>query len=302
MDVSSTQPLAFAAGDIIVASTDVDDSNVDLRNHAGEGRLLHMDASFVHRATLWTGTHGLVIGLAVEPVSGMLYAADAQAYSIVAFAADGSGPQRLDWLPRRRFGALLPDGQGGLWLGVHSRLGEPPSDEWGETWLFHADPVTRRVRALDVEVDGGMRGFHCVTHMALEADGRTLRYVSEGGRRVMRVDLEGGGQLADFLRLPEDDPRSTCGIATLHDGGLVMATGKGCCRLSAEGQLVEDYAVPAAPGWSRVTLADGGEQFFLNNFFTGVVETRTVDGGRVLARHDIGRKYSLCGLVEYPAR
>lgn len=292
----------FAGGDIIVASSDVDDSNVDLRNHAGPGRLLHMDGAFQPRATLWTGTDGLVIGVAVEPISGVLYAADAQAYTVIAFSADGSGPKTLDWLPRRRFGAIEPDGQGGLWLGVHSRLGDPPADKFGEKWLFHAHPETRSVRAFNVDIDGGMRGFHCVTHMSLETDRRILRYVSEGGRRVMRIEPDGTGQLPDMLTLAKDDPRSTCGIATLSDGGLLMATGKGCCRLDAAGTIVEDYDVPAQPGWSRVTLAADGVSFFLNNFFTGVVERRSVTGGRVLARHDIGRKYSLCGLVEYPAR
>ena len=300
--MSSQAPTAFNAGDIIIASSDVDDTNVDLRNHAGAGRLLHMDGAFQPRATLWSGTDGLLIGVAVEPVSGVLYAADAQAYTVVAFGADGSGPTTLDWLPRRRFGAIEPDGQGGLWLGVHSRLGEPPADEFGQAWLFHAHPDTRRVRAYDVDIDGGMRGFHCVTHMSLEADGRTLRYVSEGGRRVMRIEPDGAGQLADFLQLATDDPRSTCGIATLPDGGLLMATGKGCCRLDAAGNIVEDYDVPVEPGWSRVTLAADTGSFFLNNFFSGVVERRSVSGGRVLTHHNIGRKYSLCGLVEYPAR
>jgi len=300
--MSSQDTTAFAGGDIIVASSDVDDSNVDLRNHAGAGRLLHMDGSFKPRATLWTGTDGLVIGVAVEPLSGVLYAADAQAYTVVAFGADGSGPKTLDWLPRRRFGAIEPDGQGGLWLGVHSRLGDPPADDFGEKWLFHVHPESRRVRAFDVDIDGGMRGFHCVTHMSLEAGGNVLRYVSEGGRRVMRIEPEGAGQLPDLLTLAKDDPRGSCGIATLPDGGLLMATGKGCCRLDADGNIVEDYDVPAQPGWSRVTLAADGVSFFLNNFFTGVVERRSVAGGRVLARHDIGRKYSLCGLVEYPAR
>ncbi|MCC5870584.1 MAG: hypothetical protein JJU27_18955 [Gammaproteobacteria bacterium] len=300
--MSAHTPVAFAPGDIIVASSDVDDSNVDLRNHAGPGRLLHMDGDFGLRATLATGTDGLVIGVAVDPASGVLYAADAQAYAIVAFEPSGDGPQLQDWLPRRRFGAILPDGRGGLLLGVHSRLGDPPDDQWGQKWLFHVDPTRRAVRALDVEIDGGMRGFHCVTHMAFEQDGRTLRYVSEGGRRVMRYDTTSDRQLEDFLRLDDDDPRGTCGIATLADDGLLMATGKGCCRVEPSGTGLVDYEVPAAPGWSRVTLAADGEHFFLNNFFAGVVEDRRVGDGQVIRRHDIARKYSLCGLVEYPAR
>ncbi len=295
-------PVAFEAGDIIVASSDVDDSNVDLRNHAGPGRLLHLDADFGTRTTLATGTDGLVIGVAVEPDSGVLYAADAQAYSIVAFDPGGQGPMAQAWLPRRRFGAILPDGHGGLFLGVHSRLGDPPDDQWGAHWLFHVEPARQTVRALEVEIDGGMRGFHCVTHMAFEQDGRTLRYVSEGGRRVMRYDTAADRQLDDLLRLDVDDPRGTCGIATLADDGLLMATGKGCCRFDSSGQRVLDYDVPAAPGWSRVTLAHDGRHFFLNNFFAGVVEDRRLEDGKVIRSHDISRKYSLCGLVEYPAR
>jgi hypothetical protein len=39
------------------------------------------------------------------------------------------------------------------------------------------------------EIDGGKFRFHAVTHMTLAADGQTLIYVSETGRRVMRYDL-----------------------------------------------------------------------------------------------------------------
>ena len=57
----------FAAGDLLVAATDVDDRNVDLRNHAGPGRVLHYGADFALKGELRTGQTGLVVGLAIDP-------------------------------------------------------------------------------------------------------------------------------------------------------------------------------------------------------------------------------------------
>src|SRR3546814_18526707 len=56
--------------------------------------------------------------------------------------------------------------------------------------------------------------------------------------------------------------------------------------------------MPSERGWTRVTPAKNGEEFFVNTFLEGVIERRRVADGQVVARHDIGRKCALCGVAE----
>ena len=165
------------------------------------------------------------------------------------------------------------------------------------------DPVTRIEGHLriDVEVDGGKFGFHCVTHLALAGDARTLHYVSEGGRRLMRYDLEARRQLPDLLCLAKDDPRGSYGPGVLADGRVLMATGNGALLLDASGRELRSDAPAIARGWSRLTLALDGRSYWLGNFLEGLLEQREVESGALLRSHDIHRRYSLSGLAEVPA-
>ena len=49
--------MIFERGDIFLAATDVDDSNVDLRNHSGPGRVLHYDAVLDRKSTRLNSSH-----------------------------------------------------------------------------------------------------------------------------------------------------------------------------------------------------------------------------------------------------
>ena len=119
-----TQP--FAAGDLLIAATDVDDRNVDLRNHSGAGRVLHYGADFSPKGELRTGQTGLVVGLAIDPADLALYACDPGSQTITRFGRDGNVGGVAPLLPRARIGAMLflPDGR--FVAGLHSRIGEAP--------------------------------------------------------------------------------------------------------------------------------------------------------------------------------
>jgi sugar lactone lactonase YvrE len=293
-----TQPLL--PGDLLLAATDVDDRNVDLRNHSGAGRVLHFGADFAPKGELRTGQTGLVVGLAIDPADGALYACDPGSQTVTRFDRDGQRTGLAPLLPRARIGSMLflPDGR--FVAGLHSRIGEAPGSSAPRLWLgsFSAG----RVEALEAEVDGGKFGFHCITHLALGPDGSTLFYVSEAGRRLMRYDLAARRQLPDLLKLDKDDPRGTYGPAVLSDGRVLMATGGGAVMLSPDGTPLREYEFGSARGWSRLTLALDQRRFHVGNFVEGRLETREVEGGALLHVLDIERRYCLSGVAEVPAR
>ncbi|MCC6173428.1 MAG: hypothetical protein IT481_15520 [Gammaproteobacteria bacterium] len=289
----------FAAGDLLIAATDVDDRDVDLRNHAGAGRVLHYGADFVPKGELRTGQTGLVVGLAIDPADRSLYACDPGSQTVTRFDREGRCTGLAPLLPRARIGALLflPDGR--FVAGLHSRLGEPPDQPGPRLWI--GDLRRETIEALSVEVDGGRRGFHCVTHVALAADGHTLLYVSEAGRRLMRYDLQARRQLPDLLVLGAEDPRGTYGPAALRDGRILMATGNGALLLAPNGAPLRGYEFGSAGGWSRLTLSLDQRVFHVGNFVEGRLETRDVETGELRHVLDIRRRYCLSGLAEVPA-
>ncbi len=293
-----TQP--FEAGELLIAATDVDDRNVDLRNHSGAGRVLRFGAGFEPRGELRTGQTGLVVGLAFDPADRALYACDPGSQTVTRFDADGRCAGLAPLLPTARIGSLLflPDGR--FVAGLHSRIGEAPGSNAPRLWLGSFRDAT--IEALQAEVDGGKFGFHCITHVALGVDGRTLHYVSEAGRRLMRYDLDARRQLPDLLVFDKDDPRGTYGPAVLRDGRVLMATGGGGVMLAADGTALRDYEFGSNRGWSRLTLSLDQRRFHIGNFVEGQLETRDVESGALLHVLDIQRRYCLSGVAEVPAR
>ena len=292
-----TQPLE--AGDLLVAATDVDDRNVDLRNHAGAGRVLHYGSDFAPKGELRTGQTGLVVGLAIDPADGALYACDPGSQTVTRFDRSAACAGLAPLLPRARIGALLflPDGR--FLAGLHSRIGEAPGSVAPRLWLGHFG--RGEIAPLEAEVDGGKFGFHCVTHVALAPDGHTLFYVSEAGRRLMRYDLDARRQLPDLLRLEKDDARGTYGPAVLRDGRVLLATGSGAVMLAPDGALLRSYEFSSARGWSRLTLSLDQRVFHVGNFVEGKLETRAVESGELRHVLDIKRRYCLSGVAEVPS-
>lgn len=293
-------PAPAAPGDLYAASTDVDDANVDLRAHKGPGRILHYDPNFRLKGMLFTGLEGLVIGLAYDARTGLLYACDSQNRDVARFdVKTGARLPNAAFIPARNFGSMEFVSATKAVLGVHTFRGEDAANPSPKLYL--ADLAAETCEPLSVEIDGGKFGFHAVTHIGLHPDGRTLYYVSEGGRRIMRYDLAARRQLPDFLVLAKDDPRGACGVEITPDERVLMATGSGCVLFAPDGSLLKTYDLPERKGWARIQWANEDRtQFWINNFFDGIVQKRDLETGTVLLEHDIGRKFSLCGLAEIP--
>ncbi len=289
----------FAPGDIFLGATDVDDAHVDLRKHAGAGRVLHYDANFNLKGEYRTGLTGLVIGLDVNEVTKELLVCDSQNKVVTRFSADGALLGLWPFQPVRSFGAAMCDAQGRVVLGVHSDRPLPPGQGGKGAFLYRVDPASDTVEEFQCDFDGGKFGFHRVTHMYLQLDGSKLIYVSENGARVMQYDLLNGRQLPDLFVLATRDGFGTCGLALHPDGALMMATGSGAAVFDQQGHIIRTIDVPERKGWSRLQRSKDGRTFFISNFFDGVIQRRDLKTFEVLAQHDIGRKYSLTGIAEF---
>jgi len=291
--------MSFTTGDLLLAASDVDDSNIDLRNHKGPGRILHLGADFAPKSLLWTGETGLLVGLARDKASGAIFAADPNRRLVFQFDAAGTLIGPLAALPGRPWGTVAFAPDGAAYLGVHTQRGPAPADRFGGDKLFRFDPATGGVLAsFPVETDGGHTGWHGLTSLGFQEGGRVALYCSEGGKRVLRYDVSARQQLDDFLRFGEADERRVYGVAVLASGEVLVAAGSGVLKFSGAGEALAEW--PAAPpkGWTRVTPARDGTSFFFNNFLEGLIEKRDAATGAVLAAHDIKRKCALCGVAE----
>ena len=290
----------FSSGDILCAASDIDDREIDLRNHKGPGRVLHFDAGFKLKGELWTGQIGLLVGLAQDPADGTVYGADPTGRMAFRFDADGVCT-RIEGLPDRPWGTVAFAPDGAAYLGVHSQRGPAPDDAYGGAKLMRFDPATGAVlKAFPIETDGGRSGWHGLTSVAFEDGGRVAVYCSEAGRRVLRYDLVDDRQLDDAWVFAEADAFRAYSVAVLPDGRLMIAAGS-ACLIVADGRIAAQWPAEPPKGWTRVTPSLDGETVFFNNFLEGVIERRSLETGAVLRRHDIGRKCVLCGVVEFKA-
>src|SRR3546814_2195760 len=78
--------VTFQPGDLLLAASDVDDRNIDLRNHRGPGRILHVGAAFDAKSTLRTGVEGLLVGLAIDPARSEEHTSELQSLMRISYA------------------------------------------------------------------------------------------------------------------------------------------------------------------------------------------------------------------------
>jgi hypothetical protein len=296
-----TDAKSFARGDLLIAATDVEEATLDFRKGIkGRCRILHCDPAFRLKQEIYTGEEGLLVGLAIDPISGELIATNPQGYSVLCYGPDGRPRPGPTFLPQRRFGNLVFRKDGTALIGVHSFHGHAAEDAYGDGKLVAFDPRARTFTFHDVAIDGGRGGKHCISNLALSADEDTVFYVSEAGRRVLRYRLSTREQLPDLLAFAADDPRGTYGVQVLADGRVLMALGIGAAVFSADGTLTQQYDVPERKGWTRAKLARDGQHFYLGNFLDGLLQKRELNTGRVVAEFDVQRKGSLTSVVEVP--
>jgi sugar lactone lactonase YvrE len=288
---------ALEPGDVFVVANDTTETD-PRAGIKGWGRILHCDHALATKAEIFTGDFGLVIGLALDQASGLLYATCPQLSKIMVFDRGGNPAGPPSFLPRRRYGNLTFDPLGRILIGVHSGHGEAPPEDGHQGKLVRFDPKTGEFDFFEVEIDGGRGGKHFVSNLALHPDGRTVFYVSEAGRRVARYDVESRRQLEDFLVFEEGDA-GTYGMGITQGGRVVMALGTGAALFDPDGRLVRRYDLPAPKGWTRAKLAPDDHHFYIGNFLDGLLQRREIDSGRVVAELDIGRRAGLTSVVEY---
>lgn len=287
-------------GDFFLALNEIDQSSIDFRKGiSGLCRIVHYDREFNPKGELWTGESGLLVGLLYNPNDRRLYATNPQENSLLVYDPAGKKHRLTSFLPVRRYGNMALAQNGDIVIGVHSLYGAPIEDEYGDGKLIRFNPHTEAVRFFEVEIDGGRRGRHCISNLAIAPDDRTIYYVSESGRRLCRYDTESGRQLDDFLTFAEDDSLRTYGMGVLPGGEVLMACSSGAVLFGPRGEVLKNYDVPLDRGWTRARLARDGEHFWLSNFTQGLLQRRNIETGEVVNELNTGLKCSMLSLTEY---
>lgn len=303
---TAADPLPFAAGDVVVGCTLLNDPADD---HRGLGRILHYDAQLRLRQTITLAdTTHIVQGLKFAP-DRTLWAFDAFAYRIARFGADGK--RRADFAaPARSFAhvTFARDGRffmGENFTGERSRVPlrttlpfMPGTRRFGEGHLFEFSKQGRLLREHATPVHGGMGGFQGLTSSALAADGRTLVYTSESGPRIMRWDLNDRVALPDLVSAPDNSGRFFFDVRYDEAGRLLVVTGLGIDAFDADGRLMRSYPLGSF-GWA--SLGTPREGFVhASNFFSGEIACLDLASGKVVARAQTGIRKSASGLDSFP--
>lgn len=289
-------------GDLYIIANDVIEP-VDFRaGIKGNGRILHCAPDFTVKGSVRLEEEGTLVGLALDPVSGVLYATSPQRHEIFRFDEAGERLRPPSYIPVRRWGNLVFDPAGRGLVGVHSIHGGPvPEDGFGDGKLARFDPRRREIELHDVEIDGGRGGKHCISSLALDPAGEILFYGSESGRRLLRYAVEARRQLPDFLRFDDDADEGTYGLSVLADGSVLLALGTSAALFDPQGKRIRDYDTGEGRGWTRARAALDPDHFYLGNFLEGRLERRLLATGEVLATLEVGAKGSLLSAIEVPA-
>lgn len=298
---------AFSPGDVFAGATLLNDADDD---HAGRGRIIQYDAGLNEKGVLWIddSTH-LVGGLKFDP-DGVLWAFDSNAHLVIRVGADGQRLPHVEFA-ERSFSNVNFGPQGQIYLAEHlvgseSRLPlqtvlnrMPGSDRFGDGHVFEYAADGERVAEHATETHGGMGGFLGVTHSTLAPDGKTLVYVSETGKRMMRFDLEASRQQPDVLNLPEEDRAAMCfAVGYSRDGALLHMRGNAVEVLTEQGERLRELPIPGF-GWATMCVSADGEHVLGGNFFTGEIVRMSLESGEIAARANVGVERSLAGIAEF---
>lgn len=309
--VSDFKP--FAAGDIIVAATVMDDPNDD---HRGTGRLLQFDKDLQPKGTLWIKeTTHKIGGLAFGP-DGVLWGFSPISWQVVEVSPAGK------LLPLRSFGnrtfhsvVFAPDGT--LFFGEHLTGTQrkikfnttefrymPGTERIGDGHIFHYTADGRFLEEYDNQVHGGLAGIHGTSCIVLEDDGTRMIYISETGDRLMQYDLAGRRQLPDLAKIPGQDGRPGMAVfmTRMPDRTLVLATGSSLLLVDPDSGATTGTVPLGSGGWAAVNPSIDAGHVLVGNFFTGeFIKLRLADG-EVVARNSINEARSLSGIVQYSGR
>ncbi|MCU0759687.1 MAG: hypothetical protein MUF07_10915 [Steroidobacteraceae bacterium] len=298
----------FAAGDVVVGCTLLDDPKDD---HRGRGRLLHYDGELQLKNTLWLDdTTHIVQGTRFGP-DGTLWAFDTFAYKIVRFARDGRRLPNFAGAPARSFANVVfaPDGRffmGENYVGEKSRVPlrttlpfMPGTRRLGDGHLFEFSPQAKLLREHATRVHGGMGGFQALTSAALvPPDARRIVYTSESGPKIFQYDLVERRQLPELASFDEKSGKLFFDVAFDREGRLLVVNGRGVEAYDLQGKALRSWTLPGF-GWASMSPPARGAHVFVTNFFTGELAKLDLASGQVLAKADTGVRRSLSGAAEF---
>ena len=304
-------------GDVFVGATVLDDPTDD---HAGRGRILHLDASLRPKGELrLADTTHLVGGLKSDP-QGVLWAFDSQGFTVLNIHPDGRVVRRREF-GDRAWSHVNFAADGTLLLAEHV-VGEsikpevqarmktsipfmPGTRRFGDGHVFRFKPDGTLLQEYGTATHGGMGGFLGVTMSTLSPDQRTLVYCSETGPRLMRYDLERDRQLPDLQSFappfPPGPPPMFFAMDHTPDGALWVLRGAALHQVDGAGQSVRQLPLEGF-GWALVDCTADGAHALVSNFFTGEVAKIALADGRKVASFATGAPKAVAGLTEYAGR
>lgn len=305
-DASNANAVPFAAGDVVVGCTLLNDPRDD---HRGLGRILHFDANLQLRNTIvLEDTTHIVQGLKFGP-DRSLWAFDAFAYKIARFAADGR--RRADFAaPARSFAHITFARDGRFFLGENF-VGEksrvplqttlpfmPGTRRFGDGHLFEFSKQGKFLREHATPVHGGMGGFQGMNSSDIAADGRTLVYTSESGPRIMRWDLVDRQPLRDLVVANEAPGQMFFDVRFDEAERLLVVNGRGIDARDDAGRVMRSYPLGSF-GWASLGTPRNGF-VHASNFFSGEIVCLDLASGEIVARAQTGIRKSASGIDSFP--
>lgn len=307
---------AFAAGDLFVAATQLDNPQDD---HAGRGRILQYAADLTPKGVLWLEeTTHLVGGLKFDS-AGVLWAFDSQEFVVLNIHRDGRVVRRREF-GARPYSHVNFAADGTLLFGEHvvgdsikpeiqARMHTkipfmPGSTRFGDGHVFRFRADGTLVKEYATQTHGGMGGFLGVTMSAISPDGSTLVYCSETGSRLMRYDLVNDRQLPDLQSFappfPPGPPPMFFGMAYGSDGTLYVLRGASIHIVDEAGATTRQIPLEGF-GWATIELAADGRHAFVSSFFSGEVAKIDLVTGAKVGSIATGAAKAVAGVAEYRA-
>jgi len=307
---------AFAAGDLFVAATRLDNPQDD---HAGRGRILQYAADLTPKGVLWLDeTTHLVGGLKFD-ASGVLWAFDSQEFVVLNIHRDGRVVRRREF-GARAYSHVNFAADGTLLFGehvvgdsikpeiqarMHTRIPfMPGTTRFGDGHVFRFRSDGALVKEYATQTHGGMGGFLGVTMSAISPDGSTLVYCSETGSRLMRYDLVNDRQLPDLQSFappfPPGPPPMFFGMAYGSDGTLYVLRGASIHVVDEAGQTTRQIPLEGF-GWATIELAADDRHAFVSSFFSGEVAKIDLGNGAKVGSIATVAPKAVAGIAEYRA-
>jgi len=309
-ELPTSTAVPFEQGDIFVAATVMDDPDDD---HAGTGRILQYDADLQLKGTLWVhGTRHKIGGLIFD-VDGTLWGFAQLTPAILQFTPDAKQLPARKWSDRS-FSSVTFAPDGTLYFGEHlagssTSAGPnlsttfsllPDRDVVGDGWVFHYNRDGKELGHYETDFHP-VPPFLAITSTVLADDGKRMVYVSENGNRIMQYDLVNDKQLPDLAVFgPDSGVPMVLVMAAFPDGRLLISTNLGFIIVDQNsGEVLENRSL-GGMGWAAIAPAVDNEHVIVGNFFDGEIIKYRLSDGEIVTRNNIGQKFSLSGVAQYP--